>query len=87
MTNHRAPIQLPQPDTGYPGRSLGDSQSAAASSVNDDITDPNLLFRVYIPSERLYAAEAGRLLDLFRDWLATTRGHGIRQSGYRTASG
>lgn len=45
------------------------------------------LFRVYIPSERLYATEAERLLSLFRDWLITTRGRGIRQTGYSTASG
>jgi hypothetical protein len=48
---------------------------------------PDLLFRIYIPSERLYAAEADRLLSLFRDWLITTRRQGVRQSGYRTASG
>jgi DNA replication protein DnaC len=65
----------------------GKAQAAAASSASDDITDSSLLFRVYIPSERLYAAEAGRLLTLFRDWLVATRGHGVRQSGYRTASG
>jgi hypothetical protein len=69
------------------GEPPGDPQPAATSSADDDITDPNLLFRVYIPSERLYAAEAGRLLGLFRDWLTTTCGHGIRQSGYRTAFG
>jgi len=51
----------------------------------DDQT--GLLFRIYIPSERLYAAEAHRLLSLFRDWLITTRGCGVRQAGYRTASG
>jgi hypothetical protein len=47
----------------------------------------NLLFRLYIPSTRLYAAEADRLLSLFRDWLTAIHGQGIRQSGYRTASG
>lgn len=47
----------------------------------------NLLFRVYVPSGRLYAAEAHRLLSLFRDWLITTRRQGARQAGYRTASG
>jgi anti-anti-sigma factor len=59
----------------------------AASSANYNITGPHLLFRVYIPSERMYAAEAGRLLTLFRYWLTATRGRGIRQSGYRTALG
>jgi transcriptional regulator with XRE-family HTH domain len=55
-------------------------------SVQDD-EKVNLLLRIYIPSERLYAAEADRLLSLFRDWLMTTRGHGVRQAGYRTPSG
>lgn len=55
------------------------------SVQGDDETD--LLLRVYIPSERLYAAEADRLLSLFRDWLMTARGHGVRQAGYRTPSG
>ncbi len=53
----------------------------------EDDNQTNLLLRVYIPSERLYAAEADRMLSLFRDWLITTRGSGIRQAGYRTASG
>jgi transcriptional regulator with XRE-family HTH domain len=47
----------------------------------------NLLFRVYIPAKRLYAAEANRLLSLFREWFIATRGQGVRQTGYRTASG
>ena len=69
------------------GEPSSDPRSAATSSADEDIADPNLLFRVYIPSGLLYAAEAGRLLALFRDWLTTTCGHGIRQSGYRTALG
>jgi hypothetical protein len=55
-----------------------------AQQGNDE---PGLLFRMYIPSQRLYAAEAHRLLSLFRDWLIATHGHGIRQDGYHTASG
>jgi hypothetical protein len=46
-----------------------------------------LLLRVYIPSDRLYAAEARKLLSLFREWLIMARGRRIRQSGYSTASG
>jgi AmiR/NasT family two-component response regulator len=46
-----------------------------------------LLLRIYVPSERLYAAEALRLLSLFREWLTTVRGRRIRQSGYRTTNG
>jgi chromosomal replication initiator protein len=72
---------------GKPDSPAVDSPPPAASSASDDVIDPDLLFRVYIPSERLYAAEAGRLLALFRDWLVAIRGHGVRQSGYRTASG
>jgi hypothetical protein len=47
----------------------------------------NLLFRLYIPADRLYAAEASRLLSLFRDWLVTTRGQSVRHSGFGTPSG
>lgn len=47
----------------------------------------HLLFRLYIPSMRLYAAEATRLLSLFREWLTAARGYGVRQEGYRTAAG
>jgi hypothetical protein len=47
----------------------------------------NLLLRVYVPADRLYAAEMHRFLGLFRDWLAKARGQEIRQSGYRTRSG
>jgi hypothetical protein len=48
---------------------------------------PNLLFRLYIPSQRLYAAEAIRLLSTFREWLTSVRGYSIRREGYTTASG
>jgi hypothetical protein len=61
------------------------SQRVLVSKYGKD--KPDLLFRIYIPSARLYADEAERLLTLFREWLITTRGHGVRQSGYRTASG
>src|SRR5262249_28108099 len=49
--------------------------------------DADLLVRVYIPSARLYAAEASRLLSLFREWLTMTRRCNVRQSGYHTPSG
>ncbi|HEX5294854.1 MAG TPA: anti-sigma factor antagonist [Streptosporangiaceae bacterium] len=62
-------------------------EALAASAENNGLGGPDLLFRVYIPSERMYAAEAGRLIGLFRSWLTTTRGRGIRQSGYHTALG
>ena len=56
-------------------------------SAGQQDNEADLLFRIYIPSERLYSGEAGRLLTLFRDWLITTRGHGVRQSSHRTAAG
>jgi hypothetical protein len=66
---------------------LDSGLDALKAAINQESDQADLLLRVYIPSERLYAAEASRLLSLFREWLTTTRGHGVRQSGYRTASG
>ena len=48
---------------------------------------PDLMLRVYVPAERLYAAEMRKVLGLFGDWLKATHHHGVRQSGYRTSSG
>lgn len=67
-----------------------DGQRDGAGAVKHGQTSEDrehLLFRLYIPSERLYAAEAYRLLSLFHDWLETVRGFRVRQSGYRTSSG
>lgn len=47
----------------------------------------NLLFRLYVPSGRLYAQEAETLLGLFREWLGQTGRTGVRQDGYRTPAG
>lgn len=61
--------------------------TAVDDSLGEPITDTaNLLLRLYIPAERLYAGEARRLLSLFREWLIAARGRHIRQSGYQTAS-
>lgn len=57
------------------------------AAMQEDDDQENLLFRIYVPSGRLYAAEANRLLSLFREWLIATRGPGVRQAGYRTAAG
>jgi hypothetical protein len=51
------------------------------------VDEPDLAFGLYIPSERLYAAEASRLLALFREWLSATRGAAVRQAGYHTSAG
>ena len=66
------------------GEPIARRQTYGAFQTEDQT---NLIFRLYIPSARLYAAEADRLLSMFRDWLTATHGQGIRQSGYRTASG
>jgi hypothetical protein len=60
--------------------------SVLASAFIDD-NENNLLFRIYVPAGRLYAAEADKLLSLFQDWLSHVGKHRIRQDGYRTASG
>jgi anti-anti-sigma factor len=52
-----------------------------------DESERNLLFRVYVPSDRLYATEADKLILLFRDWLIGTGKRGIKQDNYRTAAG
>ncbi len=53
-----------------------------------DENERNLLFRVYyVPAGRLYAAEADKLLGLFRDWLSQVGKHAVRQDGYTTAAG
>ncbi|MFJ5609302.1 hypothetical protein ACIQCJ_07945 [Streptomyces sp. NPDC093221] len=60
--------------------------SVLASSFIDD-AEKNLLFRVYVPSGRLYAAEAEKLLSLFHEWLQRTGRSGVRRDGYKTAAG
>jgi hypothetical protein len=47
----------------------------------------NLLFRVYVPSGRLYATEADKLINLFQDWLSQVGKRNVRQDGYRTSAG
>ena len=60
--------------------------SVMASSFIDD-AERNLIFRIYVPSGRLYAAEADKLLTLFRDYLNQVGHRGVRQDGYSTAAG
>jgi hypothetical protein len=60
--------------------------SILASAFIDE-NEKNLLFRVYIPSGRLWATEADRLLSLFQDWLSQVKRQRVRQAGYRTNQG
>lgn len=57
----------------------------AASFVED--TQSNLLFRVYVPSGRLYEEELAKLLSMFHDWLGSVKHRTVRQGGYKTPSG
>lgn len=57
----------------------------ATAFVEDTLN--NLLFRIYVPSGRLYEDELAKVLELFHDWLGSVKGQTVRQSGYRTPSG
>lgn len=50
-------------------------------------SENNLVFRLYVPSSRLWAQEADKLLGLFRDWLSRVKGERVRQDGYHTGHG
>jgi transcriptional regulator with XRE-family HTH domain len=63
------------------------SSAEAEEAFGPEADGSRLLFRIYIPSGRLYAAEAHRLLPLFREWLIATGGWRVQQISYRTASG
>jgi hypothetical protein len=65
----------------------GASEGNGSESSTQERDPENLLLRIYIPSDRLYAAEAGRLLSLFRDWITKTKGFRIRQASSRTTAG
>jgi hypothetical protein len=68
-----------------PYRTNAELDVLAGSFVEDSQRD--LLFRVYIPGGRLYAAEADALMRMFRDWLTQVGRHSVRQDGYRTPAG
>lgn len=61
-------------------------RSIMASGFLED-HEHHLLFRLYVPSGRLYAHEAEALLGLFRDWLGQMGRRGVRQEGYSTTAG
>jgi hypothetical protein len=50
-------------------------------------TENGLLFRMYVPSGRLWASEVDRLLQLFRDYLSKTGRDSVKLSEFRTANG
>ncbi len=68
-----------------PYRTNAERSIVASTFIEDN--ERRLLFRVYVPSGRLYAQEAEALLGLFREWLVQTGRGGIRQEGYTTSAG
>jgi hypothetical protein len=52
-----------------------------------DQTEQNLFFRMYVPSGRMWALEADKLLQLFRDYLSQVSEVNIRLDQYRTDQG
>ena len=68
-----------------PYRTNAEVSVLASAFVEDN--EKNLLFRIYVPAGRIYAAEAEKLLSLFRAWITEVQGQRVRQDGYRTGSG
>jgi hypothetical protein len=52
-----------------------------------DQTEQNLFFRIYVPSGRMWALEADKLLQLFRDYLSKVSKVNVRLDQYRTDQG
>lgn len=57
----------------------------AQSFISD--TEHNLLFRIYVPTSRLWSNETDKLLQLFRDYLAKVSGLSVRLDQIRTDKG
>jgi hypothetical protein len=68
-----------------PYRTNAELSVMARNFINE--IESHLLFRIYIPSGRLWSNEADKLLSLFRDWLGRVRNQRVRQDGYSTAQG
>lgn len=60
--------------------------SVLASSFVDQ-NESNLIFRIYVPSDRMWAHEAEKLLQLFRDYLHKVSGLSVRHEQYKTNQG
>ncbi|EGQ7944359.1 hypothetical protein G8G17_003250 [Vibrio cholerae] len=60
--------------------------SVLASNFVDQ-NESNLIFRIYVPSDRMWAHEAEKLLQLFRDYLHKVSGLSVRHEQYKTNQG
>lgn len=83
----------PTEATGGPsGETSAEQARGAEETIQSEpegasVEDFSLLFRAYVPADRLYATELGAFLSLFRGWVSGVRGRTIRQGGYETAAG
>jgi hypothetical protein len=57
------------------------------ASVFVEMQEKNLIFRIYVPSERMWANEAEKLLQLFREYLQKVSGLNVRHDQHRTNQG
>ncbi|MBJ6954333.1 hypothetical protein [Vibrio cholerae] len=60
--------------------------SVLASNFVDQ-NESNLIFRIYVPSDRMWAHEAEKFLQLFRDYLHKVSGLSVRHEQYKTNQG
>jgi hypothetical protein len=84
----RLPVNQLFEDKGLnvvPYRTNAEMSVLSAAFIEDN--EKNLLFRLYVPTGRIYAGESDKLLSMFRDWLTQVKRQRVRQGGYRTGSG
>lgn len=60
---------------------------AVMASEFIDQNEKNLIFRLYVPTGKMWANEAGKLLQLFREYLGKVSGLHVRQDQYTTNQG
>jgi hypothetical protein len=63
------------------------AELSVLASAFIDQNEKNLIFRLYVPTGRMWAMEAGKLLQLFRDYLGKVSGLRVRQDQYTTNQG
>lgn len=63
------------------------AELSVLASTFIDKNEKNLVFRIYIPSGRMWAAEAEKLLQLFRDYLNNVSGLRVSHEQYSTKQG
>ncbi|MDH2133028.1 hypothetical protein N5J77_18005 [Sphingobium yanoikuyae] len=69
----------------FPYKTNAEMSVLATNFVDEN--ERNLIFRLYVPSGRIWSNEADKLLDLFRDYLTRVSGLRVRQDQYSTGQG